>query len=74
MKIKKVSFFWMGICPANWQKLAVRILMGKKFCDLFLDTHANEVHRGRITRKLGVTSIAQMVKLFLTAKQSFAHD
>lgn len=31
-----------------------------------------EVHRGRITKKLGVTSVAQLVKLFLGAKESFA--
>ncbi|MFY7876333.1 MAG: hypothetical protein ACOVQM_12860 [Pirellula sp.] len=31
-----------------------------------------EVHRGRITKKLGVTSVAQLVKLFLHSKQSFA--
>ena len=32
-----------------------------------------EVHRGRITKKLEVTSVAQLVKLFLEAEQSFAH-
>jgi RNA polymerase sigma factor (sigma-70 family) len=31
-----------------------------------------EVHRGRITKKLGITSVAQLVKLFLGAKNSFA--